>query len=105
MNYLITLILCLCLAGCAERIEPTPQAGDVHQLPAIEWRIVDRAELERVYRDAGMPLTDKQSLRGFVAKRDDQVVVFTLPPRSVDDDVTTTLGHEVMHVALGDYHR
>lgn len=104
MRALLLLFLGL-LAACGERIQPPPAAGTVHSLPPIEWRIVDRAELERIYREAGMPLDERQSLRGFVGTQGGRTVIYTLPPRAVDDDVATTLGHEVMHVALGDYHR
>ncbi len=101
----LLLAAMLLLSACADRIEPQPAAGDIYQLPPMEWRIVDRAELERIYRDAGMPLIEQQRLHGFVARQGDKIVIFTLPPRSVDDDVTTTLGHEVIHVAIGDYHK
>lgn len=97
--------LCVLLTGCSERIDPAPVAGDRHTL-AVEWRIVDRPALEQIYRAAGMELGDRQSLRGFAGTLPDgRAVVYTLPPERVDDDATCTLGHEVMHVALGSYHK
>ncbi|AXA83718.1 hypothetical protein DCD74_02525 [Lysobacter oculi] len=94
------------LAGCGERIDPQPAAGQVYHLPPIEWRVVDRAELERVYRDAGMPLNQGDRLHGFAGRLPDgRMVIYTLPPTRVDDAATLTLGHEVAHVALGSYHR
>ena len=33
-----------------------------------------------------------------------KAIIYTLPPKTVDDDVATTLGHEVMHIAMGKYH-
>ena len=97
--------LLLCACG-GERINPQPIAGQVHQLPPIEWRVVDRAELTRVYREAGMPLSQGDRLHGFAGRLPDgRMVIYTLPPTRVDDAATLTLGHEVAHVALGSYHR
>lgn len=94
------------LTACGERIEHAPQPGDVHHLPPIEWRIVDRGGLEQAYRAAGMTLAENQRLRGFVGSNGyGHTIIYTLPPRTVDDDVATTLGHELMHIPLGDYHR
>lgn len=101
----LALAIALLLAGCGERIDPAPVAGDVHQLPQIEWRIVGAPELRRVYADAGMPLAAGDKLHGFVGEQSGRVVIYTLPPRRVDDQPTCTLGHELLHVAIGDYHR
>lgn len=98
------LILILLLTGCGERVTPTPHPGDVHALPLIEWRIVSEPELRRVYADAGMPLERGQKLHGFVGTQSGRTVIYTTAPRTVDDQIATTLGHEVMHVALGSYH-
>lgn len=103
MKYLICL-LALLLAGCAEKVQNAPQPGDVIMIPEIEWRIVDQAQLEKVYRDSGMPLDERQSLQGFVGKKGDRWIVYTLPVKTVDDNTTLTLGHEILHVVLGDYH-
>lgn len=104
---LLAAALALLLASCTggEKITSAPAAGDVIQLPEIEWRVVDRAELERVYLAAGMPLTAGQELQGFAAKQGGRTIIYTLPPARVDDAATLTLGHEVLHVALGAYHR
>jgi hypothetical protein len=96
------------LAGCSggERVENAPKSGDVVQLPAIEWRVVDRPELEAVYRNSGMVVGEGQRLDGFAGLRPDgRKVIYTLPPRYVDDQVTCTLGHEILHVAIGSYHK
>lgn len=101
----ILILATLLLTACSERIDPAPAAGEFHAL-AVEWRIVDRDALEATYRAAGMELGDRQSLRGFAGTLPDgRAVVYTLPPQRVDDDATCTLGHEVMHVALGSYHK
>ncbi|PJK02813.1 hypothetical protein CO615_02310 [Lysobacteraceae bacterium NML75-0749] len=102
----IALMFTLLLTACGgERIEPAPQPGDVHQLPPMEWRIVGQREMERIYRDAGMPLHDSDRLHGFIGQQAGRTVIYTTAPQYVDDSVTCTLGHEVMHAALGRYHK
>ncbi|SBV37859.1 exported hypothetical protein [uncultured Stenotrophomonas sp.] len=95
----------LLLAACGEKVIGAPQPGDRMQLPAIEWRVVDRPGLLRAYQASGMELASGQQLEGFAGIAPDGTrVVYTLPPRTVDDSATCTLGHEVMHVVLGAYH-
>lgn len=99
------LLICLLLTACGERIDPAPQPGERHQI-AVEWRVVDRPALEQVYRDAGMPLGERDRLHGFAGRLPDgRAVVYTLPPERVDDAATCTLGHEILHITHGDYHR
>lgn len=103
----LTTLMVLVLAGCngGERISSAPVAGDTITLPSIEWRVVDQAQLIAVYRKSGLEVPEGQQLDGFAGMDSRGVhVVYTLPPRRVDDQVTCTLGHEVMHVALGKYH-
>lgn len=103
----------LLLVGCGEAISPAPAAGDVHYLPPIELRFVDRQTLEAVYRNSDMEIREvrvgkhrkKDQLTGFVGIRDGRTVLYTLPPKYVDDAMTCTLGHEVLHVPLGSYHQ
>ena len=99
------LILPLLLAGCGEPVQNPPEPGQTVALPPIEWRVRDREGLEAAYRNSGMPLTERERLHGFAGRDGDVAVVYTLPPRRVDDAVACTLGHEVMHVARGEYHR
>lgn len=99
------LILPLLLAGCGEPVQNPPEPGQTVALPPIEWRVRDREGLEAAYRNSGMPLAERERLHGFAGRDGDTAVVYTLPPRRVDDAVACTLGHEVMHVALGEYHR
>lgn len=99
------LLLPILLTGCTEPVQNPPEAGQTVALPPIEWRVRDREGLEAAYRNSGMDLTDRENLHGFAGRDGDVAVVYTIPPRRVDDAVACTLGHEVMHVALGDYHR
>ena len=94
------------LTACGESVQGAPEPGGNIALPPIEWRVRDRVALEQAYRDSGMGLTDRENLHGFAGYADDgTAVVYTLPPQRVDDAVACTLGHEIMHVALGEYHR
>lgn len=98
--------LLLVLTACGEKVSNAPQPGERVQLPAIEWRVVDRAALLHAYQASGMQLQPGQQLEGFAGTTaGGQHVVYTLPPRTVDDAATCTLGHEILHVARGAYHK
>lgn len=99
----LAVILTACSRG--EQVNSAPTAGDTIHLPPIEWRIVSQRELRDAYMRAGMTLEDGQVLHGFAATQGGMHIVYTLPPRVVDDQATLTLGHEVMHVAIGSYHK
>lgn len=107
------LVFVFLLGGCSggQPVTPTEKisvaAGSDVQLPAMVWRIRDPQGLREEYAAAngGRELGALESLQGFAAKGSSGTVyIYTLPPRYVDDEVTLTLGHEVMHVVLGDYH-
>jgi len=102
----LALLIVLALTACAEQVQGAPKAGDNVQVPAIEWRIRSPEQLAKIYAGAGKELHDKQAIDGFIARTPEgRVVIYTPPPKTVDDRVTDTLGHEFMHAALGDYHR
>ncbi len=67
--------------------------------------MVDQDTLEAVYVNSGMPLGKGDRLSGFVGKDGEKWVMYTLPPKYVNDAVTCTVGHEVLHPVLGDYHK
>ena len=103
-------MIALFLPACREEIQPSRGSvtpGTSHEIPAFEWRIVDREQMLEAYQRAGAAVPDGSKLEGFVAanKETGKLIVYTPPPVGVDGNVTTTLGHEVMHMALGDYHR
>lgn len=104
MKYVIILFLVLVLAGCYRSIDPQPEIGDIYAIPEIEWRVVGRDELIAVYENSGQTIRSGEELHGFMGYRDGKPVIYTLAPKTVDDQVTLTLGHEVLHVVLGEYH-
>ena len=76
----------------------------VYTVPAFEYHVVSQKELSRIYRANGGK-TGGGKLFGFQGKKaDGTVVVFTTQPRTVDDEATCTLGHEVQHIIWGKYH-
>ena len=105
-KFLILALMALLMVGCKEKVEPVVQPGTVIPLPPIEWHVVTKEELVRIYTEnGGMVVAEGMSLKGFAATQGDRVMVFTTVPVHVDDDVTLTLGHEIMHIALGEYHK
>lgn len=102
MRTLICLAM-LGVAGCGEKMDAP---ADAYEIPPFEWRIRTNDELRAIYANSGMHLRDEHRLHGFVGRAPDgRHVIYTTRPRTVDDQVACTLGHEVMHLALGDYHR
>lgn len=101
----------LLLAACGEKVINPPAAGTVIHVPAFEWHVMEPKDYIRAYENAGMvgPVRadlPEGKLLGFAGYLEDgTLVVVTPPPRYVDDEVTTTLGHEVLHLVLGEFHR
>lgn len=105
MRFFWLALIALLPTACRQQIDNAPKAGDVLQVPAFEWRVVDQHTLEQEYIKAGRTLGANQHLRGFAGYTlAGTQVVYTLPPSGVDDRATTTLGHEVLHLVLGEYH-
>lgn len=102
MRLLTATALALILAACSERIDIPVERHHV----AFEWRPVNAEQLRDAYVRNGMPLNDMDKLDGFVG-RDEHGwwVIYTLPPERLDDRATCTIGHEVLHIVAGDYHR
>lgn len=75
-------------------------------MPTPAKRQTSRPALEQACRYAGVPITARDNLQGFAGYTDSgRAVVYTLHPRTVTDPVACALGHEIMHIALGDYHK
>lgn len=98
----LAAILLASLAACAEKID-VPEGP--HNI-AFEWRVVDKATLRAVYANSGMPVTSDDHLDGFTGyDATGTWVIYTTAPTRLNDRATCTLGHEVLHIAAGDYHR
>lgn len=107
-KYLVTILLTsLLLVGCnnGEKIKNPPSVGSDIEVPSFMWKLRSQHDLETIYKTNGQILTDDDRLYGFVGiASDGRYVIYTAEPRYVDDEVSCTLGHEVMHLVLGDYH-
>lgn len=107
-SVLVVCAAALILPSCdTGNITPRPVANQTYYLPPIEWRIRDAETIRQAYVESGQCLEDGQTIEGFTGLDPNGVqVIYTLPPKRVDDSATLTLGHELMHVALGkDYHK
>lgn len=97
------------LSACnmGEPVQGAPKPGDVIDIPAFEWHVTDVPGLQSAYQNGGGSLGERSEALGFTAtrERDGATLVYTTVPKRVDDLVACTLGHEVMHIALGNYHK
>lgn len=102
---IIVIALCIALAACSQEPDPRlPRAGNVYHIPEMEWHVVTQQELDRRIAAAGIDVPHNSRNHGMAYEQGGTLVVVTLAPQRVDDDATTSLGHEVMHHVLGDYH-
>lgn len=105
---LTLLISCNSQQSDRELIVPTVnviKTDSVIHLPPMDWYIVDREELVRLYEENGQRIPPGGQLEGISGIVNGRNAVITTAPKYVDDEVTLTLGHEVMHVAFGKYHQ
>ncbi len=100
-------VLAIALTGCVEKVQNAPQPGDRYELPPITWYVVDKETLASEYQRFGMEIPEGHEIRGFVGTRhsDGKQVIYSLPPKYVNDESTRDLGHELLHIAIGDYHK
>lgn len=107
MKNFLAIPLILAIAACSDKepVKGTPAAGTDLTVPEFTWKVRTQEQLDTIYITSGMVLNEEDRLEGFVG-RDvlGNYVVYTRPPKYVDDSVTCTLGHEVMHIVLGSYH-
>lgn len=104
----LAALLVACGAGAAD-VHPTLDLAEVRL--EIRW-VEAEAEMNRLRRQFGRPPIDtviRSELAGFsvLGKRDGAYVclIFARRPTVVDDRLTVTLGHELLHCLLGEYHR
>ena len=92
------------LSGCGEKVQGAPDAGTTTLVQQFEWRVINREQMVELHRLNGINLKPNEVPLGMQGYKDGKAIIYTLPPKTVDDDVTLTLGHEVMHIAMGKYH-
>jgi hypothetical protein len=107
-------LVCALSAGSViggELIKPTIDVSDLH----VVVRRLTPVELANLQRQHGLRI-DRRNIRqgrGFsILKQNVETGAFTceiyLPaderPRLVDDNATLTIGHELLHCLIGDYH-
>lgn len=100
----IALVVVLFLTACAEKIQDAPTAGTTIQVGAFEWRVINQQQMRELHAINGIALDAHQVPKGLAGRKDGRAIIYTLPPGRVDDETALTLGHEVMHIALGKYH-
>ena len=92
----------LFFTGCKQKVDVPPGPHEV----SFKWHILPPAELRAMYLHNGMELPEDDHLDGFVGiDANGDWVVYTTMPRRLDDRAVCTLGHEVLHIVAGDYHR
>jgi hypothetical protein len=94
--------------------QPTTSVQPTHDLAAVRVEITwvtsdaEMRDLRRVYGRGPVDSVIRTKLLAFsvLGKRDGEHVclVFAFQPRKLDDDATTSLGHEIAHCFLGSYH-
>ena len=109
MRTLVITLLVFLLVGCesGEPVKNAPKVGDQIELPPIVWKIRTEKQMAEIREDSLGPTNHKVRVLGLAGVNQDtgRVEVITGVPRYVDDQVACTLGHEIMHVALGDFHK
>lgn len=101
---LVVLFFVVFLAACADKVQGAPTAGEAIHVDAFEWRIVDQQQMRELHAINDIALDAHQVPKGLAGRKDGRAIIYTLPPGRVDDETALTLGHEVMHIALGKYH-
>lgn len=102
---LIALALGFALAACGEPVQNAPKAGDDITVEGFTWRVRSAETITAEYAGAGKDAGPGLAVDAYVGTLNGSPIVTTQPPRVVDDAVACSLGHEVMHLAIGDYHR
>jgi len=104
----LSFMVMIALTGCSggERVVNAPVDGSNITIPQFEWRVRTEQELREIHSLNGIELSAGQVAEGLQGTDPNgTVVIYTGAPVHVDDSVACTLGHEVMHIALGKYHK
>lgn len=99
-------VIAIALTACGERVQNPPAVGDDISIPQFEWRVRTAEQINGIHALNGIHVGNgrvAEGIQGVDPKG--TVVVYTKAPQHVDDSVACTLGHEVMHIALGRYHK
>ena len=109
---LLAVLALVALAASAQRIVPTIDFSAMKL--EITW-VRTNAQIEAAREEYGAEIEQEGNRRvpqkpeGFavLVRRAGELVcrLWVLKPENVDDQRTTALGHELLHCALGDYHR
>jgi hypothetical protein len=97
-----------------EVIKPTLDIRDMRlviryvstgELVELQRRYGTRPDLRNVRQDQGRGFSILKTNRETGARTCEVYLPNKQRPETVDDDSTLTLGHELLHCMLGDYHR
>lgn len=108
MRKALFLAILLSAPALAEDVRPTVDLSAVRV--EVTWIQSERemGDLRRQYGKVPRDSVIKTELKAFsvLGKREGEYVclLFAYRPRVVDDEFTTSLGHEVAHCFLGAYH-
>jgi len=98
INKIQCLLLMFFLVGCQETINPTTIKKSV----TIDWRPTE--DIDKTCREKSHTTTTKP-IKGCAHPDKDKCTIYSPMPQTVDDEQTTTLGHEVLHCFRGSYHK
>lgn len=106
----LMIVVFIGLNACSDQNNIKPIKGDLDRIGQDLIITVKLYETQKELINARVeiePSFDKrQNLQGFAiwSPNDNVCAIYTLKPRRIDDDRTTTLGHEMLHCLIGTYH-
>ena len=104
------IVVFIGLNGCSDQTSIKPIKGDLDRVGQDLIITVKFYKTQKELIGARVeiePSFDKrQNLQGFAiwSPNDNVCTIYTLTPKRIDDDRTTTLGHEMLHCLIGKYH-
>jgi hypothetical protein len=109
---LILVVLAMTVAnqGCSPGAEVRPKKEEAAVVVKVVWH-ASEAEVRQAFVDAVKETGQKadikaevKTMRGFSMNRGGVCEIHAMRPARVDDDRTTTVGHEYLHCLWGSYH-